>query len=223
MVYTMANHMIGIFGGTYDPIHNGHLYVAGKIMQMFPMKQIRFIPCYQPVHRNKPFATIEQRLKMVSLALKGHPEYVLDESEARRKGPSYTIETLQMLRKELGETMPLGLILGDAFEYYNQWYRWQEIINYAHIIVVQRSKRNILKNNQELFHYVEKKRIYEPKTLLQSPAGSLIWTDIVGLPISSTKIRERIANGKDVSKQVPRAVLNYIKENQIYQSSVYST
>lgn len=217
MVYTISDHMIGIFGGTYDPIHNGHLHVARKVMQTFPMKEIHFLPCYQPVHRNKPQATVQQRLDMVNLAIQGHPEYILDESEARRKGPSYMIETLQLLRKELGETIPFGLILAtDAFEYFNQWYRWDEILNYTHLIIVQRSHRNVLKKNTELFQYVEKKRIYKPRTLLQSPAGSLIWTHIMGLPISSTKIRQRIAEGKDISKQVPKAVLNYIRENRLY-------
>lgn len=131
--------MIGILGGTFDPIHFGHLRTALDVVEDLNLQQLRFIPCGEPPHRDQPHASPAQRLAMVQLAIASESRFMVDAREIQRGGPSYMVETLESLRQELGEQQSLGLIVGlDAFAALDSWYRWQDLIDLAHLIIMTR-------------------------------------------------------------------------------------
>src|SRR5210317_2209069 len=124
--------MIGVFGGTFDPIHFGHLRSALEICESLDLKEIRFIPCRIPPHRGEPVADPMQRMAMVRAALAGQPDMILDDREIKREGPSYMVDTLESLRSEF-TTEPLCLVLGmDAFLGLSSWHRWKDLLTLAH-------------------------------------------------------------------------------------------
>ena len=132
----MPNRPIGIFGGTFDPIHFGHLRLAEEMLELANLQQIRFIPTGTPPHRGAPQVTAVQRSAMVGLAIADQPKFVLDEREVRRAHMCYTVDTLRELRQELGEAQPLCLLMGgDAFLQLHTWYQWEELLELAHIVV----------------------------------------------------------------------------------------
>ena len=127
------------YGGTFDPVHDGHLRLAEEARNQLQLAAVRWIPAGQPAHRPLPQTTPAQRLDMVRLAIAGHPGFQLDDTEARTDQPSYTVHTLQRLRSELGATQPLVLLLGaDAFLSLTTWHRWRELFTLAHLVAVQR-------------------------------------------------------------------------------------
>jgi nicotinate-nucleotide adenylyltransferase len=129
---------IGILGGTFDPIHFGHLRTALELCDALNLAQVRLIPCYQPVHRKLPAASPQQRLAMVKEAIAGEPALQVDTCEIDRQGPSYTIDTLQILSKNFPNT-PLCMIMGiDALLSFSSWHRWEEILTLSHLIVAHR-------------------------------------------------------------------------------------
>ena len=129
---------IGIFGGTFDPIHYGHLRTAFELLQTLQFAEVRFIPCGDPPHRGVTQASAALRLDMVRLATRKEPGFVVDERELQRDGPSYSIDTLVSLREEFPDRS-LCLITGmDAFLGLSSWHRWDEIMNFAHIVVAHR-------------------------------------------------------------------------------------
>ena len=131
--------MIGVFGGTFDPIHFGHLRSALEIGESLRLKEIRFIPCRIPPHRDEPLADPLQRLAMVRAALAGQPEMIADDREIKRDGSSYMVDTLESLRNEFVND-PLCLILGmDAFMELPTWHRWQDLLTLAHLVVMHRN------------------------------------------------------------------------------------
>ncbi len=134
-----AARRIGIFGGTFDPVHNGHLRTALEVAELLAFDELRLVPASVPPHRGAPLATAAERLRMLQLAADAHPGFVVDDRELVRGGASYTIDTLRSLRAELGETVRLCLIVGmDAFAAIDTWKEWRALGDHAHIVVVQR-------------------------------------------------------------------------------------
>ncbi len=130
--------MIGIFGGTFDPVHFGHLRPALEVQQALGLDEVRFIPAGQPPHRDMPHATAPQRLSMLQTAIEDQPGFAADEREIQREGPSYMVDTLALLREELGQ-IPLCLILGyDAFLGLPAWHQWHRLIELAHLVITHR-------------------------------------------------------------------------------------
>ena len=129
---------IGIFGGTFDPIHYGHLRTAFEMLEALDFEAVRFIPCGDPPHRGTTFADAGLRFRMVDAAITGQQGFVSDNRELRREGPSYSVDTLEEFRGEFPRRS-LGLIVGmDAFLGLPKWYRWDEILDFAHIVVAHR-------------------------------------------------------------------------------------
>lgn len=207
---------IGIFGGTFDPIHIGHLRMALELKEQLGLDEMRLLPCHQPPHRDAPQVSSAQRVEMLRIALQDCPELQLDERELQRDKPSYTYDTLLELRAELGSEVSLVLCMGeDAFAGLPNWYCWQELIRLAHIVVIARSgwaipdsgdARDLLNKHQR-----------ELKSLDCEPAGSIVLQSPRLLPISATEIRQQIQAGKSAQFLVPDAVWNYIKANQLYR------
>jgi nicotinate-nucleotide adenylyltransferase len=207
---------IGIFGGTFDPIHIGHLRMALELKEQLGLDEMRLLPCHQPPHRDAPQVSSAQRVEMLRIALQDCPELQLDERELQRDKPSYTYDTLLELRAELGSEVSLVLCMGeDAFAGLPNWYCWQELIRLAHMVVIARPGWNIpeLGDARDLLN----KHQRELKSLDCEPAGSIVLQSPRLLPISATEIRQQIQAGKSAQFLVPDAVWNYIKANQLYR------
>jgi nicotinate-nucleotide adenylyltransferase len=208
--------MIGILGGTFDPVHIGHLWTALELYQSLPFEEIRFIPCGQPPHRQLPYASGDQRLAMLRMALRDQQGFRIDTRELQRPGPSYMADTLSSLRAEF-PAIPLGLIIGlDVFKEFDKWHRWQDIPALSHIIVVHRPASDTV-NRPPVLDLLEKHRVEEPSQLLQHTAGSILLWPVRQLDISSTDIRSLIARHKSPRFLVPEQVYDYISNEGLYQ------
>ena len=205
--------MIGIFGGSFDPIHYGHLQTARELVHALGLTQVRFIPSAHPPHRAPPVAAASDRLKMLQLALVDEPGFVADDRELRRTGPSYTILTLESLHAELGAAS-LYLIVGmDAFLGLDRWHRWQELWSHAHIVVLPRPGWSV---EQGLPDWARSRLCQNASELRQQPSGRLWVQPLTERDICSTQIRAALARGEPPANGVPPAVLRYIEDNRLY-------
>lgn len=209
--------MIGILGGTFDPIHFGHLRPALDMQQALGFDEVRLIPCRMPPHRGAPHATPEQRLTMVRLATHGERTFSIDERELRRDGPSYMIDTLLSLRAELGDERPLALLIGmDALQGLDRWHRWRELADLCHVVVATRPGWTPPQSGA-VAELVRERQVAEAVALRASPAGKLMFCPVTPLDISASRIRALLAEGKSPRYLLPGAVLEYIQAVGLYQ------
>ena len=210
--------MIGILGGTFNPIHNGHLHLAERLQQALGFEAIRFMPAAIPALKDMPNVSAEQRADMVKLAIVDHPTFEIDTHELERAGPSYTIDSLVSLRKELGDKVSICWLIGsDAFARLNTWHRWNELLDYCHFVVVKRPHSEDLTWNDEIESLVERHQTNDVNTLKNSASGKVLIKEIEALDISSTQIREHIASKTNVSDLIPSSVIHYIQQHQLYR------
>jgi nicotinate-nucleotide adenylyltransferase len=211
--------VIGILGGTFDPVHVAHLRCALEVQQILRLGEIRFIPARQPPHRPPPLASPAQRLAMLRLAAGDQPGFAVDERELRREGPSYTVDTLRSLRAELGAARPLCLLLGiDAFAGLDGWHEWQSLAELAHLVVMRRpgvepalspAVRALLEDRVAADH----------GRLRQGAAGCVALLTVTQLDVSATRVRELIAAGGSVRYLVPDRVLDFIHREGLYRGA----
>ncbi len=215
---------IGILGGTFDPIHHGHLRIAQEALEQCQLAQVRFIPSGTPPHRATPQASAKTRWEMVRLALNGHADFLVDVREVFRTDPCYTVDTLTGLRAELGAQQALCLILGgDAFLQLHTWHEWQRLFELAHIVVLQRAGGPPLgnaMNTADAALQAEYRARLAPaaQVLHETPSGAIFVADMPALEISSTDIRRRCAEEKSIRYLVPDVVTNYINTHQLYRT-----
>lgn len=216
----MRSGAIGVLGGTFDPIHNGHLRPGLELLETLQLAEIRFIPCRIPAHRGAPAITAEQRLALVRLATAAQAGFIADDRELRRDGPSYMVDTLASLRAEVG-TVPLCLIVGaDAFRELHTWSRWQHLSELAHIVVMQRP--GVTEPLPPILaEFVAPRRMESPSALQAQPAGGILFQPVTQLAISATQIRGLLARGQSPRYLLPDAVLAYIHDGGLYQSSIF--
>ena len=208
--------MIGIFGGTFDPVHFGHLRPALEVQQALGLNEVRFIPAGQPPHRETPFTTTPQRLSMLRAAIEDQPGFVVDERELRREGPSYMVDTLASLREEVGQT-PLCLILGyDAFLGLPGWHQWNSLIELAHLVITHRPGWNHDELDDALQSLVKQCETGVER-LSEQAAGGLLFVPVTQLDISATIIREQIRAGQDIRYLLPDTVYRIIREQKLYR------
>jgi nicotinate-nucleotide adenylyltransferase len=206
---------IGILGGTFDPIHFGHLRMALELYQALDLKEVRLIPTFQPVHRKVPVATPAQRLAMVKKAIEHEPALIVDACEIMREGPSYTIDTLKALHKKLPQT-PLCLIMGiDALLNFPSWHKWEDILKLAHLVVAHRPQYQLLETGT-VASLLKQRLTDNPANLHKSQGGSIFLHPVTPLEISSTDIRKQIAGGRNPRYLLPNSVYNYIKQHGTY-------
>ena len=210
-------HPIGIFGGTFDPIHYGHLRTAFEMLQVLRFDEVRFIPCGDPPHRGITYADAELRYRMVDAAIKGQEGFLSDDRELRREGPSYSIDTLTDLREEFPERS-LGLIVGmDAFLELPKWHRWDEILNFAHIVVAHRPGWRV-PDIGELGNLIAENGTHRVDDLHEVTHGRIHIHAATQLEIASTEIRDLVATGRDPRFLMPDAVRDVIKQTNLYMS-----
>lgn len=208
---------IGILGGTFDPIHYGHLRPALELLETLQLAEVRFIPCRIPAHRGAPRVTAEQRLELVRLAMAGQPGFVADDRELRREGTSYMVDTLTSLREDFGQETPLCLIVGaDAFRELHTWHRWRDVTRLAHIVVMRRPGA-LRPLPSMLEEWITPRRVHEALALCGKSAGNILFQPVTQLDISATQIRALLANGQSPRYLLPEAVLACIVDRTLYR------
>jgi len=209
---------IGILGGTFDPVHIGHLRGALEVAEMFGLDELRLIPNARPPHRDTPNCSAQDRLAMVRLAVQDLPPLYVDARELERERPSYTIDTLISLRAELGADDQLLLVVGwDAFCGLPTWHRWEELLDYCHILVLQRPDAGT-EAPQALRDLLAARSVTDPQALCGG-AGQIAFVWQTPLEVSATQTRQLLASGKSVRFLVPDAVLAYINAHGLYRAS----
>lgn len=209
------NNVIAILGGTFDPIHFGHLRMGQEILNIHHVAKIHFIPCYQPVHRPAPATSPNDRLEMLRLAVQHEPRFIADDREIRRKAPSYTIDTLLSLREEMPETHLCLLIGIDAFLDYLTWREPHRILTLANIIVTHRPYYHA-PDKGPLVELLRKHQIDDPAMLHSQQAGCIFFQPITLLDISARKIRHDITERQSPRFLLPEETYHYIQQQQLY-------
>ncbi|MGB5335162.1 MAG: nicotinate-nucleotide adenylyltransferase [Woeseiaceae bacterium] len=206
---------MGVFGGTFDPVHYGHLRTAFEMLQALRFDCVRFIPCGDPPHRGTTYASAGERLRMVALAIEGQAGFIVDDREVQREGPSYSIDTLLSLREEFPERA-LGLIIGmDAFLGLPAWHRWEDILGTAHIIVAHRPGWKA-PDMGPLGDLITEFGTHRVDDLHATRHGRVHIHAVTQLEISSTEIRDLVKAGRDPRFLMPDAVRDEIRASACY-------
>jgi len=208
---------VGILGGTFDPIHNGHLRLAMELATELKLEQVRLIPNGRPPHRDQPVATPGQRAKWIRVATANEPLLRLDDRELMRKGASYTVDTLASLRAELPDT-PLCLIMGrDVFAKLPSWHEWTRLFDYAHIVLIERPDLTS-EYAAQATQALEDRRVDEAQALHQSLGGHIYCYAPPPLAISASRIRQLLSTGESPRYLLPAAILDDIMDAKVYRS-----
>ncbi len=212
---------LGILGGTFDPVHFGHLRLAEEACDHLGLTAVRWIPAGQPAHRSAPASTAQHRLNMVRAAISGNPRFQLDDAEVLSNAPSYSVPTLQRLRAERGAAQPLVLLLGtDAFMGLESWHRWHELFELTHIAVATRpgAPFDPAQLPPLLAAEYAARQTVSPRSLQITPAGHVLTFPITALDISATQLRIQLAAGRSPRYLLPARVLDYIFSHHLYSS-----
>lgn len=217
----MSTAPIGILGGTFDPVHYGHLRLGEELGEVLKLEEVRLLPSGTPPHRSAPVASSEHRLAMTRLAVQGNPRFQVDDREVHRAGPGYMFDTLTSMRVESGPTQPLVLLLGaDAFLELATWHRWHELFGLAHIAVAHRPgfpvERWAEQMPQPLAREYTSRLMHQPLAVHLSPAGGVVVVPFTALDISATALRDLLQTGRSPRYLLPAPVLDYIRSNNLY-------
>jgi|TARA_R110000744_G_scaffold58710_6_gene122510 nicotinate-nucleotide adenylyltransferase len=208
---------VAIMGGTFDPIHNGHLRTAVEVLDRYQYSELRLIPCFQPVHKGQPSVSPQQRLEMAKLAISGDSRLRVDSREMDREGPSYSVDTLRDIRSEIGPNESLIMVLGmDSFLSLPTWQNWQELIQYSHLLVVSRPgwEPDLI---SELSAFCENYRAASSHELQCAPSGRVWFETLTPLGISSSMIRALARKNESIAYLLPEPVQKYIEQHQLYR------
>jgi nicotinate-nucleotide adenylyltransferase len=214
---------LGLFGGTFDPVHFGHLRLATELAEAFHLEKVIFIPAGLPYHRGRDaHATSEQRLTMLKLATQRDARFDVDDREIKRSGNTYSYDTLAEIRHERGPQTPLVFLAGtDAFAGIDTWHRWAELFDLAHFAVAVRaddaqwSKRGPGTFPKEAWPRIT----LNPRELAAAPAGKIMTFAMTPLSISSTAIRTLAGEGASIRYLTPDPVVEYVRSHNLYGRS----
>ena len=211
--------LIGILGGTFDPIHNGHIRLAIEVLEKLKLDEVKLIPANIPPHRPTPFASSADRKKMIKLAISDEKKLSIDLREIENGNISYTVNTLKSLRDEFSDDI-LFLIIGvDVFNMIDGWKEWQSLLNYTHIIVANRSSDNEENISSALKKWRNENTIDDINFLTSALSGYIYCIDTPIVKISSRMIRTYYTKHKNIEKYLPSNVITYIKENNLYKDN----
>jgi nicotinate-nucleotide adenylyltransferase len=207
---------VGILGGSFDPVHFGHLRLALECLQQADLGKVIFIPLNSPPHRRPLQASTEQRLHMLELAILGAANFEVSDMEIQRKGITYTIDTLKQLRGSM-DRQSLCLILGmDAFQEFDNWKGWQTIPDYAHLIIVDRPDAAEEIRKETIKAFLESRLAFKKEELHNSPSGKVFRLNVPLLDISSSRIRDQLHAEASAMYLLPDKVLEFINKERIY-------
>lgn len=207
--------MICLFGGTFDPIHLGHLHAAQSVCDALGVPEIRLILSARPSHRKAPGATIEQRWEMLKLACGSDPRLVPDDREIRRATPSFTVDTLAEIRLKHPREPLVWVIGSDAFALLASWYRWEQVLELCHLLVLNRPGHPLTLEPrlQRLMGFAQTR---DTADLARHPAGRVLILESEMEEVSAEGIRGAIGAGESVAHLLPAAVDNYIRAHRLY-------
>lgn len=208
---------IGIFGGTFDPVHIGHLRTALELREYLGLDAMHLMPAGDPAHREAPRTAAAHRLAMVRLAVAREAGLVADDREIARGGATYSIDTLVAMRRELGPAVPLCLCIGmDSLVTLDTWKRWRELADHAHIVVAARPGWSPPAHGP-VAQWLAERRVDVPARLLARPAGGVHVAAMTLLPVAATALRASLAAGRSIRYLTPDPVVDYIHTHQLYQ------
>ena len=210
---------IGVFGGTFDPVHCGHLHLAETTLKYLNLAELRFIPLHIPAHGAVlPQGSPTQRLEMLKIATENDTRFTVDDCEISRGNITYTIDTLKELRQKFSKT-PLCMLMGmDSFNSLPYWRAWQSFLDYTHIIIADRPQQDPTITDQTLLRIMHGATTDLVSTLQQKTAGHIMRLNAQMLDISSTKIRDMLQKSNADIIGLPDKVLHFIKQNHLYGS-----
>ncbi len=206
---------LGLMGGMFDPVHLGHLKIALTSLEKLQLDAIRLLPCGNPVHRNGVFASSQHRLAMLRLAVEGYSDIGIDDRELKSDDPSFTLTSMQKIKQELPDARLYFIMGQDAFNAFDTWHRWQDILLIAHIIVAARPGYK-LDPAKELESELNTRMVLSVDKLKQADNGKILITDYDLLDISSSMVRDAILSKKSVAELVPEKVAQYINTHKLY-------
>jgi nicotinate-nucleotide adenylyltransferase len=210
-------HSIAILGGTFDPIHFGHLRPALELSQM-GFDEVRLMPCHVPAHREMPHCSAMQRLAMVELAVKNEPRLVVDKRELERAGDSFMVDTLTEMRVELGTQVSLNLVMGmDAFLGLPSWRQWERLAELANIVVTERPGSE-MPSGGVMARFLKARQVTSVEALCEASSGRVLLQPLPLLDISATRIRALIDSGQSARYLLPESVWDYIEQHRLYRS-----
>lgn len=208
-----APQRIGLFGGTFDPVHFGHLRTAVELAEGYSLNQLRLLPNHRPAHRDSPTASTAQRIDMLEIATQNSTRLVVDSREALRDKASYTFDTLTEFRKEYPDAALIFFMGQDAFSAFDSWYRWEHILDLANLVVIDRPEAQLSDWAAGLLVTQGKK---VGNRVVDASAGAIERCSVTQLAISATDIRKRLANRQSVDFLVPERVKQYIVDHGLY-------
>lgn len=215
---SLINQAIALYGGTFDPIHYGHLRPVEALSGLIGLKEVIWLPNNIPPHRPQPEASSQQRLEMVRLALEPYSSFKVDTRELEKPTPSYTIETLRDFRKEIGNKQPLAFIIGqDSLLSINTWHQWDQLLNVCHLLVCARPGYQTHFGSAQMQAWLTKHQTHQQEDIHCLPAGKIFLADTPLYNISATDIRARHKAGLDCHDLLPSSVENYIRQQQLYK------
>lgn len=206
---------IGILGGTFDPVHAGHIQCASYVQQQCRLDEVRLMPCHLPPHRATPGVSAEHRAAMVQLAIASAPKLALERLELNKQSPSYTIDSLKLLRQREPDSRFYFIIGMDSLSNFCQWKDWQDILQYAHLLVCQRPGYNSSAGDAPAL--IQRYGAVELSELTQSDCGKILLLANPLMDISASELRRQLHDGQGRSDALAPAVLNYIQAQQLYQ------
>jgi nicotinate-nucleotide adenylyltransferase len=213
----VSNMSVALFGGTFNPIHFGHINLANHLADYLQVESVRMIPCAIPPHRETPNVSAEQRLAMLQLAIEGNPKLITDDLELKRSGTSFTIDTVGHIRQEIGAQTALFFCLGmDSLITIDSWHRWTDLLDSCHIVVCPRPNYT-LPINGVVADWINQHLCDDITQMKKQSHGYIHLCKIPLLYISSTAIRDSIKCGKNIDQMTALSVVNYIKQHSLYE------
>ena len=211
---------IALFGGSFNPFHNGHLSVAKDLIDHLDLHELKILPSGQPPHKSYNLASSKHRLKMIELGIKNHLNSIsLEEFELNNNAASYTINTLKYFRQKLGASKTLIFCLGeDSFQLIDTWLDWERLTEYCHLVVISRKGFNI-DLNCNIKIWLQQHQCSEIKNLHNKPFGNIYFCTLAQIDISSSEIRNNIAKKISIKGLVPTEVQEYIVKNSLYKDA----
>lgn len=211
--------MIGVYGGSFDPVHLGHLGVASAALSSLNLDQVIFVPNGQPPHRDNSVAGNENRLRLLQMALRDFPKFEIDDHEINKPSTSWTIETLEYFREQWPQEAVCLIVGSDAFRHIDSWHRWQELLDFAHIQVVSR-KGDSEALPRVVQEYLKSHQVDDLNSIQfvqgQTFSGAIQWLDADVPGVSSTEVRTAIQSGANLTALLPEIVASTITEEKIY-------
>lgn len=206
---------LALFGGTFDPVHYGHLRCADEVRQKLGLSSLYLLPAGSPPHRGAPEATVEQRLDMLQLACLEFPSLRIDDRETRRSGPSYMVDTLEEMRTGNADQPMLLLIGQDAANLLHTWFHWERLFELTNIVILTRPGSHS-QYTPELARQIQDRSVSVVQDLLKSRAGSVFHLRVESIDVSASKIKHIIRSGRYPESMLPAAILEYIRQNRLY-------